>query len=258
MTIIDLSPEHEQIFFKCLEEWSADIAEAGPKREQWYRSMLPRGLRVKLALTDSGIAAGFIQYLPVRQSTLIGEDGYFIYCVWVHGHKLGRGNLQKQGLGKALLHAAEEDVKALGGNGLAAWGLMIPIWMKAAWFKKHGYRKIDRDGIAALMWKPFTPDARPPAWRKQLRKPQPGNGKLRISIFNHGWCAVQNLAAERIRRIATEFPDQIILDEYDTRDRAVMDSWGLSDAIFLNDRQIVTGPPPSYEKLRKLVIKRLK
>ena len=258
MPIIDLSPEHEQLFFQCLEDWSADMAESGTRREEWYRAMLPKGLRVKLAMTEEGVPAGFIQYLLVRESTLIGQDGYFVCCIWVHGHKSGRGNLQKRGLGKALLKAAEDDVKALGGKGIAAWGLMIPIWMKAAWFKKHGYHKVDRDGIAALMWKPLTADAKAPAWRKQLKKPLTGGDKLRISIFSHGWCSVQNIAAERIRRVAAEFSDQVILDEYDTMDRSVMDAWGLSDAIFLDGRQIVTGPPPSYEKLRKLVLKRLR
>jgi len=186
MPIIDLTPEHEALYWQCLEDWSTDMAEAGPRREIWYRTMLSKGLRVKLALTEEGVIAGFIQYLPVRESTLIGEDGYFICCIWVHGHKAGRGNLQKKGLGKALLQAAEEDVKALDGKGMAAWGLMIPIWMKAAWFKKYGYRKIDRDGIAALMWKPFSPDAKAPAWRRQLKKPLPGGDKLRISIFGKG------------------------------------------------------------------------
>jgi len=41
-------------------------------------------------------------------------------------------------------------------------------------------------------------------------------------------------------------------------DRSVMDAWGISDAIFLDARQIITTPPPSHEKLRKMVIKRMR
>lgn len=258
MQIIDLAPDHEEMYFQCLEDWSADMKESGDQRKNWYQTMLSKGLRVKLAITDDGTLGGFIQYLPIRHSILIGDDGYFIYCIWVHGHKSGRGNLQKKGLGKALLSAAEEDVKALGGKGLAAWGLILPIWMKASWYKKHGYRKIDRDGIAALMWKPFADDAIAPVWRRQVRKPEPAPGFLRISVFTHGWCAAQNIAAERIKRIASEFGDKVILDEYDTRNPGIMESWGLSDAIFLNAKQINTGPPPSYEKLKKQVLKQIK
>lgn len=28
--------------------------------------------------------------------------------------------------------------------------------MKASWFKKQGYRKADHQGMAVLLWKPFT------------------------------------------------------------------------------------------------------
>ncbi len=258
MKMIDLSPDFEAEYFQCLEEWSEDMKDSGEQRKIWYQQMLHKGLRVKLAITDEGIVGGFIQYLPIRHSILKGEDGYFIYCIWVHGHKAGRGDMRKKGLGKALLLAAEEDVKALGGKGLAAWGLILPIWMKASWFKKHGYRTVDRDGISALVWKPFSIDAVAPKWRRQLRKPEIIAGKLRISLFSHGWCAAQNIAAERIKRIASELGDKVILDEYDTRNRIVLDSWGLSDAIFLNQKRINTGPPPSYEKLKKTVLKQLK
>ena len=50
-------------------------------------------------------------------------------------------------MGKALLRAAEEDARALGALGMAAWGISLPFWMKASWFRKHGYRKADRQGI---------------------------------------------------------------------------------------------------------------
>ena len=93
-----------------------------------------------------------------------GSGLYFIPCIWVHGHKQGRGNFQGRGMGSALLAAAEEDARALGAKGMAAWGLWLPFWMRASWFKKHGYRSVDRDGIASLVWKPFAADARPPRW----------------------------------------------------------------------------------------------
>ena len=63
------------------------------------------------------------------------------------------GNRQKKGMGKALLEAAETDVKDKGAKGIAAWGLALPIWMKASWFKKQGYRSLWKDvdpGIAEI------------------------------------------------------------------------------------------------------------
>ncbi len=258
MQIIDLTTEYEQDFFICLEEWSDDMKDSGIQRQHWYEEMCQRGLRAKLALNDAGVVAGFIQYIPFEHSTLVGSDGYFIYCIWVHGHKKGRGNLTGKGIGKALLLAAEDDVKSLGAKGIAAWGIALPFWMKAAWFKKHGYKKVDADGIARLMWKPFTSDAIPPKWRKPEKKPEAGIDKVKISAFVHGWCSAKNIAMERLKRIAAEFPNQVEYVEYNTRDRAVMEEWGLSDALYIDTDLVNTGPPPSYDKLKKLVGKKIK
>ncbi|HOH97895.1 MAG TPA: GNAT family N-acetyltransferase [Candidatus Cloacimonadota bacterium] len=258
MQIVDLTAEHECAFLQCLEEWSADMAEAGHQRRLWYDEMKHKGLRVKLAFADNGGLGGFIQYLPMEHSILEGGDGYFIYCIWVHGHKQGRGNLQKKGLGTALLKAAEQDIIALKGAGVAAWGLMLPFWMKASWFVKHGYRKVDRDGIAVLVYKAFQDNAKPPRWRKPQRKPEKGTDKVKISLFNHGWCAAQNISYERIKRICGDLSDRILLEEYNTRDREVLSDWGISDAIYVDGKLLNTGPPPSYEKLKRIVLRQIK
>lgn len=151
MKIIDLDETHQPLYFLCLEDWSDEIKEAGNHKELWYHKVKDKGLRVKLALDDEGNVGGMIQYLPSEHSIVEGKDLYFIYCIWIHGHKKGRGNFQKRGMGKALLQAAEEDAKALGAKGIAAWGISLPFWMKASWFKKHGYKKVDKEKIQVLM-----------------------------------------------------------------------------------------------------------
>jgi hypothetical protein len=44
----------------------------------------------------------------------------------------------------------------------------------------------------------------------------------------------------------------------DTADRATFLEWGISDALLIDGKEVRTGPPPSYEKLRRLIEKRLK
>ncbi len=73
----------------------------------------------KLAVDERGVVGGMIQYLPIEQSTVDGSGLYFIPCIWVYGHKQGRGNFQGHGMGSALLEAAEADVRTLGAKGLA-------------------------------------------------------------------------------------------------------------------------------------------
>ena len=145
-----MSRIHERQYFCCLEDWSNDIREAGDHKECWYAKMKDKGLRVKIAENDKGEACGMIQYLPVEISSVEGHDLYFVLCIWVHGHRQGIGNFQKKGLGKSLLQAAEADVRQLGGKGLVTWGIILPFFMRAGWYKKQGYKVVDKSGMMRL------------------------------------------------------------------------------------------------------------
>ncbi len=258
MKIIDLSEEHQKEYFLCLEDWSGEMEEAGDHKEVWYNRMRNMGLGVKLAVDDDGKVGGMIQYLPVEQSFIEGEDIYFIHCIWVHGYKKGRGNFQKKGMGKALLKAAEEDAESKGAKGIAAWGISLPLWMKASWFKKHGYRKADKVGSLVLVWKSFTADAVPPKWIKQRKKPELTPGKVTVTAFINGWCPGQNLAFERAKRAASEFGDKVFFREINTLDRNVFLEWGIVDGLFIDNKKVRTGPPPSYKRIKRKIEKRVK
>lgn len=258
MKIVDLAPEHERLFFVCLEDWSDEIKDAGDHKENWCQEMKSRGLRVKLARDDEGNIGGMIQYIPIEHSFAEGKDLYFVHCIWVHGHKEGRGNFQKKGMGKALLEAAEADAKAAGAKGIAAWGISLPFWMKASWFKRQGYRRVDKQGIQILLWKPFTEDALPPKWIRQRKKPDTLPGKVTVNAFINGWCPAQNMVYERAKRAASQFGDSVAFRGYDTSQRELFLEWGIADALFIDEKQIKTGPPPSYEKIRRSIEKKVK
>ena len=142
---------------------------------------------------------------------------------------------------------------------MAAWGLAIPVWMKASWFRRHGYTKADRQGMAVLVWKPFTPDAQPPRWfDKGTKLPDPEPGRINVTVFSAGWCMACNLTAERAQAAAAEFGDRVAYREIDTSERAAVADWGYVDELFIDGKQVRTGPPPSYEKIRSLVEKRVR
>jgi GNAT superfamily N-acetyltransferase len=259
MKIIDLPEEHKQLYFVCLEDWNEEIKEAGDHKALWYGKMKDKGLRVKLALDDKGQVGGMIQYTPIEYAFAESKDLYFINCIWVHGYTQGRGNFQKHGMGTALLKAAEDDVKGLGGKGIAAWGVPLPFWMKASWFKKHGYKKVDSLGLLGqvLLWKPFSGDAEPPVWIRQKKKPETIPGKVAVTSFLNGWCPAQSTVFERAKRASAEFGDKVVFQAIDTFDKKTFLEWGISDALFVDGRQVRTGPPPSYEKIRKTIAGRV-
>jgi hypothetical protein len=131
--------------------------------------------------------------------------------------------------------------------------------MKASWFKRQGYRKVDRQGMALLLWKPFTDDARPPRWYPSVKqRPELIPGKVTVTAFSNGYCLAQNLVYERAKRAAEELGDGVVFQEIDTSDRSMVARWGLSNAVLVDNREVQQGPPPSYEKIRRTIEKRLR
>lgn len=258
MNIVDLPKEHEQLYFVCLEDWSEEMKEAGNHKELWYRQMKDKGLRVKLALDDVGRARGMLEYMPIEYSPAEGSDLYFISCIWVHGHKQGRGNLQKKGMGTALLSAAEEDVRGLGAKGIVAFGLFLPFWIRASWFRKHGYKKVDSHQGLQLLWKPFAGDAQPPKWIKKKYVPELTPGKVTVTSILNGQCPAGNMTHERARRAAEEFGDRVVFRTIRTNSKEAMQTYGERAALYVDNKNIRIGPPPSYEKIRSAIAKRVR
>ena len=258
MGVIDLQPEHHGSYFNCLEEWSDEMREAGQHKACWYQRYKDRGLRVKVYLDDDGEVAGMIQYLPVEHSFVSGSGLYFILCIWVHGYKDGIGERQGRGIGKALLEAAEQDARQLGARGIAAWGLWLPFWMKASWFRRHGFKKAERNGISLLVWKPFSADATPPLLIKLKLIPPLTSGMVTVSAIINGWCPAQNMVYERSKRACEEFGEQVIFNSIDTSVRETFEEWGIVDGIFVDGKALSYGPPLPYEKIKQKIAKRVK
>ncbi|WP_243348714.1 GNAT family N-acetyltransferase [Parabacteroides sp. FAFU027] len=258
MKIIDITPENQHHYFCCLEEWSDDIKEAGDFKQKWYEKMKDKGIRVKYAVDDHGIIGGMIQYIPIEHSMFEGKNLYVVLCIWVHGHKQGRGDYRHRGMGKALILAAEEDCRELGADGLVTWGLILPVFMRASWFKRQGHKVVDKYGMMRLLWKPFNEDAIAPKFIRPQKLPAKGSGKVNVTLFRNGWCPVMTLAYERVKRASEEFPGKIEIVEYDTTNREIVNEWGISDALYIDGKEVRTGPPPSFEKIRRKVARRVR
>lgn len=257
IAIIDLPERHESAYFVCLEDWSSEMEEAGDLKQQWFTEARRQGLRVKVATDGADRPLGMIQYLPIEDAPADGVGLFMILCIWVHGYDEGVGNHQRHGIGSALLEAAEEDARSLGATGMAAWGLRIPVWMRASWFKKHDYRPADNDGIRQLVWKPFTADARPPQWITARPVPEGRPDEVTVTAFTNGWCPASNIVSERARRAAEALGERVTFVAIDVSDKADLVHHGHTDEVFIDGKPIQNGPPPSYEKITKKIERRL-
>jgi len=257
MQIVDLSPEHYDAYFNCLSDGTSEFLIGACRKREWFKHASERGLRVKLALNDDRKPVGMVQYGP---GNLMFEDDHglsFIHCIWV----LRDGkveNHQKKGIGKGLLAAVEEDVRHRGSKGLVAWGVSLPFFMRASWFKKQGFKKIDKKGTAVLLWKPYAPDAEPLHWKKELKIPEKQKGTVNLTILACGWCTVMNANTENVKRAAADFGEKVVVHEIDTNDKANLAEWGQPEAIYLNGKQIATGPPLSYEQFHKAIARNVR
>jgi hypothetical protein len=65
------------------------------------------------------------------------------------------------------------------------------------------------------------------------------------------------LVFERAKRAACEFGDLVDFREYNTFDEDVFNEWGIVDALFIDDKRVRTGPPPSYAKIKKIIKKKI-
>ena len=93
---------------------------------------------------------------------------------------------------------------------------------------------------------------------RRRKKPEPIPGKVTVTAFINGWCPGQNVAFERAKRAAASFDDRVIFREVNTFDRQVLLEWGIADALFIDSKEVATGPPPTYDRIHKLIAKRLR
>jgi len=260
MYIIDLNREYEDLYLVCLMEWHKPVVEVKEIKRNWYNKMKDRGLRVKIAFTDENIPGGMIEYMPVEYFPVKGSDIYVISCICIHGYEgKGRGNLRGKGLGKALLKAAEEDVKAMGKKGLAAWGLSGEDCMDLPWFEKQGYVKADEHGGRYLVWKSFSEDASLPKWIEGEFKQEQVEGKVKVTSFFSGECSSQNGAHYRAKKAASDYGDRVIFEEIDLSYEENRKKYGFGGGIYINGEDIfdISVPPPSYDAIRKKIEEKL-
>jgi hypothetical protein len=149
-------------------------------------------------------------------------------------------------------------VRQLGSKGLVAFGIILPFFMRSAWFRKQGYSVVDKSGMMRLLWKPFSPDAEKPRFMKERKLPAPVPGKVNVTVFFNGWCPAQNLVYERTKQAMIEFREKIVFNVYHTIDHNILSYWGISDALFVDGRQIRTGPPPSFRKIHRIIAARVR
>jgi hypothetical protein len=84
---------------------------------------------------------------------------------------------------------------------------------------------------------------------------KPAPGKVVVDLFTTRSCATYDGEAQRVREVAGEFGDSVVLREYCADDPKVRDEYGLCRGIFINGKAVGWGTPAPRHSLREEIEK---
>lgn len=238
-------------------DYANDSPEARAEKERSFGSgcvakraycaaTMPDGFKVKLAYDEAGHAVGQIEYLPIEiaLNRVTGRGLTFIDCVWVPTAN------QRQGIGTALLNACVEDAKTKH-KGIAVLAYEGIDYMPAGFFLKRGFEVVEQEGPCNLLWKHWTA-AEAPRFIQRRYKPKLVKGSVVIDLFWNGQCPYSGRMLDRVRRVAREMQDRVVLNETETNSRARVRRYGLADGFFVNGK-MVAWYSQSEEEIRRAI-----
>jgi GNAT superfamily N-acetyltransferase len=250
ITIQDMQVEDEEFVGSCThvqetEEWTASCW----RRVPWLRAQHQHGLRAKVALLD-GQHGGFLYVMPIEISPWgpVGHDLMAIQCLVVSSEA------RSKGIGHRLVAAAEEETQRQGRKAIVVVAYYHDFWfMPATFFENCGFEIIQRQGSEAILWKVFDPPVELPTFPVRSYEFAPVAGKVVLDLFWTRSCLTSDTEAQRVRQVAEEFGDLVLLREFNSDDAEIRSRHGISRAIFVNGREVFWGYEAPKDGLRQAV-----
>jgi GNAT superfamily N-acetyltransferase len=256
----DMDSDDEYFVGTCTHISESEETDAsGVRRLAWLRATHETGSRVKVA-TFGGRVAGFLHAMPIEISPWgpLGRDLLVIPCLV----SVSKGH----GVGRALLAEAEEEARRQGRKGIVTIGHYHDFWfMPAAFFEAEGFSKCGRackgyfgpETRTAMLWRVFDDRVEAPTLLKPNYKFRPVQGKAVIDLFWNAFCQTSAIEAQRVREVAAEFGDLVLLNEYSADDRTTLLRYQISRGIFINGREIGWGYEAPRDGIRDAICQAL-
>lgn len=248
--IRDMDRETEYYVSTCTHVDESDETNAAATgRLSFLREMYDEGVRAKVALED-GNPLGFLFVMPIELCPWgpLGTELAVVPCLFVVPDETGKG------AGAALLEAAEEEARRQGRKGVVLQAYYWDFWfMPASYFERHGYREAARKGDYGILWKAFDSSAEAPTFLKPCYEFRPVAGKVVVDLFWNAFCLTSGVEAARVRDVASEFGDAVVLNEYKAEDRETFLRYQISRAIYVNGKEIGWGYDAPKEGIREAI-----
>jgi GNAT superfamily N-acetyltransferase len=252
MEVVDLTEEYMRYVALCthMDDPDEEKDRAANERESWIKVNLKNGLKFKIALKE-GKPMGFAHCLPIELGTwgMSGQDLMTIPCLTLGYERVYKGD-KGSGVGRALVEAVEEEAKKEM-KGVAVLAYDNEFWfMPYSFFKKLGYSEVAREDDQVIMLKAFEP-VTPPVFRKLNYQSEPIPGKVVIDAFWNPICLTSILEIHHVREVSAEYKDKVILNEYNSGNKDILERYGASRALFIDGEPKNWGYAAPKDELRK-------
>ena len=231
-----------------------EIDFAAKKRICWLQGLYSKGVRTKVAYINNE-PVGFMHLIPIEICPWgpIGKDLLVLPCLVV------LSKVRKRGIGKKLIACAEEETLRQGLKGLVTIGYYHIHWfMPAAFFEKCGFEVVKRRNNEAILWKVYDQSVTEPELLTPNYNFIENKDKVTIDLFWNTFCPTSYIEAQRVREVAEEFGDKVLLNEYCADDRDILLRYQIDRAIFINGKEIWYGHEAPKEGIRKAIYEALK
>jgi len=265
IAIRDMEPADEYYVGTCTHTNESDEFDACARRRlAWFRGMYDDGLRVKVALYE-GDRVAFLHVMPIEICPWgpLGRDLMAIPCLGVEE------KVERKGVGRALIDAAEQEAKSQGKKGLVTVAYYWDFWlMPAPFFERCGFsiarRRREPAGERfeaheeAIMWRLLDASAEAPQFLNRHYHFTPVPGVVVVDLFYSAFCVTGDIEAHRVREVVSEFGDAVMLREYSADDRAILTRHQMPRGIFVNGKEMWWGHPAPRDGIREAIARALR
>jgi len=254
MEIRDLQEvDLKDVIEPCIcEESNKQFAAGAPAKLMWLKEIIKKGLMAKIAYEEEN-PIGFIDYIPIEHApaAITGKNLIYLNCIYVIRPFWGKGYRE------ALLKAAEKEASNLS-KGMVVTAYDHKHWFfPMAFFKKYGYKEVDRRGKRVLMMKEFEP-VESPKFLDLKYKPKLVPNKVVVDAFWNGLCPHSTVVIARLRKVCAEFERTVILREVRTFKWEIFEKYRISFGIFINGEKKFGGHPRTEQEIREELIKTIR
>jgi hypothetical protein len=201
----------------------------------FFHDRIARGAAAKVAYKD-GRPAGVLEYYPIEAAPapVIGNDLFVINCLQVPQREL------REEIEKELVAACVKDWSSRKG--------VVVLGRGKAW-DKLGFEEVTEDawpeGGELILWLMKFWEVEEPRLAPVNREFATFRGKVRVDLFESGFCPWDHYVNSLVTQVAEEFGSAVLLDRVDCNDRKSVLAHGLTAGVALNgDFQAWLRPHP--------------